>query len=106
MATWSSLDSTSSLWQLNDLNLRSSIEALLFRADPIGINFVDSTDEFSPEALTILERLPSLCSESDVVRIVHEEFVRWFDEPIAGSPERYRAVAAEIWQLWRKTRAS
>jgi hypothetical protein len=36
----------------------------------------------------------------DVHRIVHEEFVRWFDRQIAGPVERYRDVAESIWGLW------
>lgn len=88
---------------MTDTELLHQVEALLFRADPIGINFEDNTDEYSPGARTIVERLPSAQSEADVVRIVHEEFVRWFDASIAGNPERYRSVAAEIWQLWLKT---
>ena len=84
---------------MNDLDLRSAIEDLLFRTDPIGINFGDNTGEYSSEARTILERLPSAHSEEDGVRNVHEEFVRWFDESIAGNPERYLSVAAETWQL-------
>jgi hypothetical protein len=39
-------------------------------------------------------------SPDDVQRIVHEEFVRWFDRQIAGPVERYRGVAETIWGLW------
>ena len=38
-------------------SLFDSITALLFRHDPIGINFEDNTDEYEPEARTILPRL-------------------------------------------------
>jgi hypothetical protein len=37
-------------------------------------------------------------------RVVHEEFVRWFDTPTAGSPDRYMEVASEIWQLLQVSR--
>jgi hypothetical protein len=80
--------------------LHEQIEELLFRADPIGINFEDNTDEYDPETRTIVDRLPSARSEEDAVRIVHEEFVRWFDEKIAGGAERYRVIGADIWRLW------
>ena len=37
--------------------LFDSITALLFRHDPIGINFEDNVDEYEPETGTILPRL-------------------------------------------------
>jgi hypothetical protein len=80
-------------------DLVAQIEALLFRHDPIGINFEDNTDEYRAEAQTITIRLPHATCADDVRRISHEEFVRWFDPQIAGPPERYTAIAAEIWEL-------
>jgi hypothetical protein len=77
-----------------------SVAALLFRHDPIGINFDDNSDEYEPEAGTILPRLTSCRSEADVLTVVHKEFVRWFDAGTAGSKERYQKIAAEIWHLW------
>jgi hypothetical protein len=44
-------------------------------------------------------RLPEATSAEDVRRIAHEEFVRWFDAQLAGPPERYSAIAEEIWTL-------
>jgi hypothetical protein len=41
-------------------------------------------------------------SASDVRRVVHEEFVRWFDAGNAGPEERYSDIASEIWQLWHR----
>ncbi len=88
---------------MSNSELLRSIAELLFRDDPIGINFGHNTDEYNPEAETILKRLPSAQSEEDLARIVHEEFVHWFDESIAGDAERYRSVAADIWQLSLRT---
>lgn len=51
-------------------NLFDSVAALLFRHDPVGINFDENTDEYQPEAETILPRLralatlPRMCSVS------------------------------------------
>jgi hypothetical protein len=81
-------------------DLVSRVEALLFYDDPIGLNFETNTDEYRPEAETIVIRLPEATSQGDVHRIVHEEFARWFDGRIAGPVERYRAVAESIWGLW------
>jgi hypothetical protein len=77
----------------------ADLEAILFRHDPIGINFDDNTDEYRPEAETIAIRLPEARDERDLVRIVHEEFVRWFDASIAGDMNRYREIVHEIWLL-------
>jgi hypothetical protein len=73
------------------------LEELLFRHDPIGINFGENTDEYRPEAETIARRLPDATSVDDVTRIVHEELARWFGASIAGPREKYAAIAREIW---------
>ena len=75
--------------------------ALLFRWDPIGINYEFNSDEYAPEVGTILLRLRNCQSESDVCRIVFEEFVRWFGTD-AGTQEKYKALATELWGLWKK----
>ncbi len=81
--------------------LFASISAALFEADPIGINFEENTDEYDPEAGTIIPRLGSATSADDVQTIVHEEFSRWFSPVDAGPRDKYAAVSAEIWKRWR-----
>ncbi len=85
--------------------LFDELAALLFRHDPVGINFEDNTDEYEPEVGTILPRLRSCHSPDDVRRVVHQEFVRWFDADIAGPEERYAKIATEIWDHWQKFKA-
>jgi hypothetical protein len=82
--------------------LFAAVAALLFRADPIGINFEDNRGEYEPETGTILPRLSTCGSADDVLRVVHEEFVRWFDADTAGASERYQHIASEIWQFWQQ----
>jgi hypothetical protein len=84
--------------------LFDSIAALLYRHDPIGLNFQDNPDEYEPEARTILPRLRSCGSPNDVLRVVHQEFVRWFEADNAGPEELYAEIASEIWQLWQAHR--
>jgi hypothetical protein len=85
--------------------LFDSVAALLFRYDPIGIAFDnENTDEYEPEAGTILPRLRSCESPDDALRAIHEEFVRWFDADTAGPVDRYAEIASEIWQLWQTHR--
>jgi len=83
--------------------LLNEVSPILFRHDPIGINFEDNTDEYDPEAGTILPRFRRDLSVEETAAIVHEEFVRWFEAETAGSRERYSAIAAEIltaYQQW------
>lgn len=85
--------------------LFDSVSALLFRHDPIGIAFENPcTDEYDPEVGTILPRLKNCKSLDDACRVVHEEFVHWFDADTAGPQERYAEIAEQIWQLWLATR--
>jgi hypothetical protein len=77
--------------------LVGDVEALLYRHDPIGIAFGDNPDEYSPEAGSIVPRLQDVGTAEDVRRVVHEEFVRWFDEDTAAPASRYQAIAEEIW---------
>ena len=86
--------------------LFDAVSALLFRCDPIGINFEDNTDEYDAEAGTILPRLRLCFSASDTLQVVHEEFVHWFGAETAGSTDRYRAVASEIWDAWHRSGGS
>jgi hypothetical protein len=81
--------------------LYTDVLALLFKADPIGINFKDNFDEYEPEVDTILPRLSSCANAGDVEKVVHQEFVRWFDRDTAGPQERYRAVARQIWERYK-----
>ncbi|MCW1926294.1 hypothetical protein OKA05_27315 [Luteolibacter arcticus] len=82
--------------------LFAAVSGVLFRHDPIEINFGVNTDEYDSEAETILPRLGSCHSEADVLRVVHEEFMRWFDRESVGPVERYGEMAREIWGHWRE----
>lgn len=81
-------------------HLVASIEGLLFRHDPIGINFGDNTDEYRGEAEVLVLYRGRAASVDDLRRIVHDVFVRWFDADLAGPESRYGEIAADIWALW------
>jgi len=86
--------------------LFEEVSAILFRHDPIEINFGSNTDEYDPEAGTIIPRLRDAGSEDDILDIVHEEFVRWFGSDITGERDAYQSIAADImaaWKRWRNT---
>ena len=84
--------------------LFDSVAALLFQHDPIEMIFEGdtNTDEYEPEAGTILPKLRACHSVDDVHTVVHSEFVRWFGKDTAGSADRYTGIASEIWQLWQQ----
>ncbi len=75
------------------------ILVILAKHDPVGIIFESNYDEYEPEAKSIIERIPEMIDESSVQKIVHEEFVRWFDNDVAGSIDKYSQVASDIWKL-------
>ncbi len=83
-------------------DLVDQVSHILFRADPIGINFETNTDEYDAEAETIVIALSNAHGPEDVKALMHETFVQWFDAQTAGPVERYRSLAAEIWNLWKR----
>ena len=70
--------------------LFDAISKVLFEQDPVGISFVDNTDEYDPETGTIIPRLKSARSAEDVQSIVYEEFCRWFGAETTGPKESRR----------------
>lgn len=77
------------------------VSAVLFAADPMGLNFGSNTDEYDPEASTIIPRLSGCHSTSDALTVIHEEFVAWFDLDADEPVEKYRQIAEDIWNLWQ-----
>ena len=78
--------------------LVAAVERAINEADPIRLFEAGApTDEYSPEINTILPRLAGVQGLSDVTDILHAEFVRWFDERIAGPREGYEEAARRIW---------
>lgn len=72
-------------------------------ADPMQLIAIGAPDdEYDPEISTILPRLKEAKSSLDVMRIVHEEFVHWFGDDMAGALSVYEAMSIEIWEAWRR----
>lgn len=86
--------------------LFDQVTGLLFRHDPVGINYDFNVDEYDVEAASILDRLPSCGSAGAAQLVVHEEFVRWFGPQIAGPSENYATVSHVLWNLWRAVPSS
>ena len=88
--------------KLQQPELFKSVSDLMFKHDPIEINFETNTDEYDPEAGTVISRLKTANNEDEVLDIIHQEFVVWFGEDTAGNRSRYVRLANEIWDLWRE----
>jgi len=80
--------------------LFDDVSAILFRYDPIGINYGTNVDEYDPEARTILPRLGACRSDADVLNVVIDEFHHWFGEDIRADSTNYHQIAASIWETW------
>ena len=80
----------------------AELSAILFRLDPIGVNFEENTDEYDQEAGTILPRLRVCRSAADVDRVVHEELARWFAPDLADRARKRAQLAEEIWSWWQR----
>jgi hypothetical protein len=81
-------------------DLFDQLVAILFCHDPVSINFETNSDEYEPEARTILPRLKEARSPDDTVRIVREELERWFGPDCGINDDQCRRAAEEIWQMW------
>jgi hypothetical protein len=79
--------------------LVAAVKAALDAADPIGLLEMGApSDEYGLEVGTIVPRVAKATDLDEVTRIVHNEFVRWFDRDIAGPIASYEAPARAIWQ--------
>jgi hypothetical protein len=81
--------------------LTAAVDRILREADPIGLIAIGAPqNEYQGELRTIVPRLSESNSATDVQRIVHEEFVRWFGARTAGPASRYAALSRRIWEAW------
>lgn len=85
--------------QALDPTFFAAVSRAMFERDPIGINFIDNTDEYDAEAATVIPRLAGCRSTEDVAQVLLEEFRFWFGIETAGDLPAYRALAADIWSL-------
>ena len=78
--------------------LVAAVERAINEVDPIRLLEAGAaTDEYSPEIAAILPRLAGVQGLSDITDVLHEEFVHWFDQGIAGPREAYEEPARRIW---------
>lgn len=65
--------------------LVAAVDRAINEADPIGLLEIGApADEYAPEVGTIVPRLASVERPEDVAPLLHEEFIRWFGDPIGA----------------------
>ena len=76
--------------------LFDEVVRILLEHDLMRIDYEVNPDEYEPEAGTIIPRLPDCSNDKEARKVIHEEFVRWFDNDLAGGEEEYTALAVDI----------
>jgi hypothetical protein len=76
--------------------LFEDLSALLYRLDPMGINFEINPDEYEPEVGTILPRILTLETSAEIEPVIREEFDMWFGAGCAIEAATYEELATEI----------
>jgi hypothetical protein len=75
--------------------LVAAVERAIDDADPIGLlEGGAGADEYGPEIGTIVPRVMKPQSVEEVTTVLHEEFLRWVGDDIAGPRHAYVAPAA------------
>ncbi len=82
--------------------LFAEVSAVLFRVDPMGLNYETNTDEYDPETREILARIGSVSDGDQLQMVLHQVFSMMFDPAMAGPLGHYREAAEQIWALWQR----
>ncbi len=86
--------------------LHAAVASAVDEADPIGLLAMGCpADEYSSEIGSIVPRVANASDPGEVRRIVHEEFVSWFDAGTAGPEEAYDSLANRVWEAVVRFRA-
>jgi hypothetical protein len=84
------------------LVLYEEVVSIFDRHDPVALIASGSpAGEYEPEVSTILPRLREAAGPDDALRIVNEEFEKWFGQPASDAEE----LGREIWSAWQRYRA-
>jgi hypothetical protein len=84
--------------------VEKEISAILFKIDPVGINYEHNTDEYDYEAKLINDRLKFGGFEgvNDFSLFICGVFYRSFNGHLEFKPEHCLTAAYEIWNLIHK----
>lgn len=76
--------------------LFEDLSALLYRLDPMRLNFEINPDEYDPEVGTILPRVLELETAGEIESVIREEFAAWFGRATGIENATYEELAAEF----------
>ena len=79
--------------------------AILYKHDPIGLNFGDNSDEYQYEADYVVLRFREAENTKELAIIIKEVFANQFDQKLANNKhalETYDPIASEVWTLLSK----
>ena len=80
-------------------SLIRDVSAILFECDPMCLNFGSNSDEYDPEAITIISMLKYKETVDDAIV---DTFRQWFDQDLAEykTDSKYISMAQRIWAAW------
>ncbi len=87
---------------IKQAQIAAKVNALLFDADPMRLNFGDNTDEYQIEADHIVEMLHTAQSANEVTDMVFQVFSACFGNEVTPRKETFSPVATKIWLVYNQ----
>lgn len=87
---------------IKQAQIAAKVNALLFDADPMRLNFGDNTDEYQIEADQITIMLNTASSADEVITIIHQVFCAFFWEDLVPTKPFFANVAISIWDTYQQ----
>jgi hypothetical protein len=86
--------------------LFQDLSALLYRLDPMGLNFEINPDEYDPEVGTILPQILREDDPNTIANIVRENFEHWFGPRLRIEGATYGEIGDEMLSVLRRYRTT
>lgn len=81
------------------------VKQLINATDPIGLLALGCPDdEYESEINDIAEQVGDCCTVTEIEDLLHQTFVKWFDEAIAGDRKVYLGMAKQLHQALKVLR--
>lgn len=78
-------------------NSELRVREVLNKYDPAGVIYDDNNpDEYTPEINKIVSVITDNITVDELADYIHNVFVEYFDEGIAGSKDKYQDIAKDI----------
>jgi len=88
---------------MKEISLQGGLEAIMFKYDPVGINFGTNTDEYHPEVVDILTYLnTSPCIDVHAFTIwLYELLIYYFDEDLLDTLDSHIPLAEDLLNCYK-----